>query len=78
MDGYLLEHNIGDGALYYYKVDHPNVVNDIPQMRSNTQQPPFRAGGNQVPFFLGVRGNCCQTDRMTTQPRSIYLSVLNK
>jgi len=78
MDGYLLEHNIGDGALYYYKVEHPNVVNDIPQMRSNTQQPAFRAGGNQVPFFLGLRGNCCQTDHITTQPRSLYLSVLNK
>jgi hypothetical protein len=78
MDGYLLENNIGDGALNHWKVEHANVHNDIVQMRSNTQQPAFRAGGNQVPFFLGVRGNCCQTNHLTTQPRSLYLSVLSK
>ena len=78
MDGYLLESKIGDGALYHWKVAHPSVSNDIVQMRSATQEPPFRAGGNVVPYFLRVRGNCCQTDHITTQPRSVYLSVLSK
>lgn len=47
MDGY-----------YPYKVSHPNVKNDlISGMKSDYKLPAFRAGGNQVPFYLGIKGN---------------------
>lgn len=47
MDGY-----------YSYKVNHPNVKNDlISGMKSDYKLPTFRAGGNQVPFYLGIKGN---------------------
>lgn len=45
------------GALHHFKVSHPNLSNDIPQMRSGGFQPPFIAGGNQVAYYLGIKGN---------------------
>jgi len=52
--------DLGQG--YHFKVGNPNTSNNIPQMRSAGYQAPFRAGGNQVPYYLGVRGN------MNTEP----------
>jgi len=52
MEGYLLEHNVGDTSLYQYKVYHPYVSNNIVQMRSAGFQPSFDRSG-QVSFFLG-------------------------
>jgi hypothetical protein len=76
MEGNRLDNQIGDGALNYYKVNNPNVSNNIVQMRS--QQPPFRAGGNQVPFFLGVKGNCCITPQSPSEMGSLYQNTLNQ
>jgi hypothetical protein len=77
MNGDKLENNMGDGGLFHWKVGNPTTSNNIVQMRSGNEQPPFRAGGNQVPFFLGVKGNCCITSTSVT-PRSMYLDVLSQ
>jgi hypothetical protein len=37
------------------KVNLPNLSGNIPQLRNT--QPPFIAGGNQVAYYLGLRGN---------------------
>ena len=43
---------------YPYKVNHQGVPNDLVKgMRSEYKLPVFRAGGNQVPYYLGVKGN---------------------
>ena len=43
---------------YPWKVSHQSVPNDsVKGMRSECKLPVFRAGGNQVPFYLGIRGN---------------------
>ena len=43
---------------YPYKVNHQNTPNDeIKGMISDYKQPVFRAGGNQVPFYLGIKVN---------------------
>jgi hypothetical protein len=76
MEGNRLDNQIGDGALYSYKVNNPTMSNNIVQMRS--QQPPFRAGGNQVPYFLGVKGNCCITPQPTNEVYGIYQRTLNQ
>lgn len=36
----------------WYKVNHPESVNDIPQMESGGYQKPFYFGGSQVPNTL--------------------------
>ena len=41
----------------------------IVQMRSGGFQPPFIAGGNQVAFYLGVKGNS------DTTPQQPYVSA---
>ena len=41
--------------LYHPKVTHPNLPNDIPQMRSQAFQMPFYFGGSQVPINLGLK-----------------------
>jgi hypothetical protein len=76
MDGYLLEHAIGQGGNYYYKVNHPTMSNNIIQMRS--QQPAFRAGGNQSAFFLGLEGNNITSVNEYVPRRSFYLDTLEK
>jgi len=43
--------------MYHYKVVNPDAPNNIVQMRSGEKQVPFIAGGNQVAYYLGVRGN---------------------
>ena len=37
------------------RVNLPNLNGNIPQLRNT--QPPFIAGGNQVAYYLGLRGN---------------------
>ena len=43
--------------MYHYKVLHPDSRNNITQMKSREFQPPFIAGGNQVAYNLGIKGN---------------------
>lgn len=76
MEGNRLDNQIGDGSLNHYKVNNPNMSNNIVQMRS--QQPPFRAGGNQAPFFLGVKGNCCITPEPPSDTYGLYQKTLNQ
>ena len=64
------------GGAYSWKVAHPNRSWNIPQMKS--QQPPFRAGGNQIPFFLGVKGNCCITPKPANEVYGLYQRTLNQ
>jgi hypothetical protein len=49
--------DLAHGGISKWKVGHSHISNDIPQMRSNGFQAPFIAGGNQVGYYLGVRGN---------------------
>lgn len=43
---------------YPYKVNHQSMPNDaVKGMVSEYKLPVFRAGGNQVPYYLGIRGN---------------------
>lgn len=76
MDGRTLEHNIGDYGNYSYKVAHPTMSNNIVQMAS--QQPAFRAGGNQSAFFLGLEGNNITSLNEYVKPRSFYLDTLER
>jgi hypothetical protein len=48
---------LAHGGIMKWKVGHAHISNNIPQMRSNGFQAPFIAGGNQVGYYLGVRGN---------------------
>jgi hypothetical protein len=46
-----------DGG-YPWKVNHQSVPNDaVKGMVSDCKQPVFRAGGNQVPYYLDIKGN---------------------
>lgn len=49
--------NLSAGDRAIWKVGHPHISNNIPQMRSSGFQPPFIAGGNQVGYYLGIKGN---------------------
>jgi hypothetical protein len=56
MDGYMLEHSVGDSTSYRYKPNHPYVSNNIIQMRSGASQPPFYGGAQgQIPYNLGMK-----------------------
>ena len=76
MDGLLLENNAGDYGNYSYKVNHPEMSNNIVQMKS--QQPAFRAGGNQAAFYLGLEGNNITSVNVYVPKRSFYLDTLDK
>jgi hypothetical protein len=76
MEGARLEPQTGVGGTYAWKVDNPNQSWNIPQMKS--QQIPFRAGGNQVPYFLGIKGNCCITQKPPNEVYGIYQRTLNQ
>lgn len=41
----------------WFKVQNPNVPNDIPPMESGGFQVPFYFGGSQVPVNLGIDSN---------------------
>ena len=48
----------GDNAQgYSWKVGHQYASNNIPQMKSNSLQAPFIAGGNQTAYYLGLSSN---------------------
>jgi hypothetical protein len=47
----------GDYGIMQWKVGHKNAPNNIPQMQSACFQAPFIAGGNQVAYYLGLKGN---------------------
>jgi hypothetical protein len=57
---------------YNPKVSNPTMSNDIPQMRSGDFQPPFYAGGNQTPYYLGLKGNSATSSAM---PTGVYYSA---
>ena len=76
MEGAKLEPQTCIGGAYSWKVDNPNRSWNIPQMKS--QQPPFRAGGNQVPFYLGIKGNCCITPKPPSEVYGLYQRTLNQ
>lgn len=60
-------------SIVQWKVGHPNVSNNIIQMRSNAMQPPFYAGaGAQISYALGIKGN---TD---TQPEGTNRSATER
>ena len=50
---------MGYEGITKWKVNHPNTLNSIVQMRS--QQPPFIAGGNQTAYYLGLKSNAVTT-----------------
>ena len=52
-----MDYNLAQGGIAIFKVGHPNLSNNIVQMRSGGFQPPFIAGGNQVGYYLGIKGN---------------------
>lgn len=54
------------------KVLNPDMTNNIVQMRSGGFQAPFIAGGNQVAFYLGMKGNS------DTTPVGPYVSAYEK
>lgn len=44
------------GSRTFWKVGHPNVSNNIVQMRSNEYQTPFYGGAQgQIPYNLGIK-----------------------
>jgi hypothetical protein len=59
---FVFEGNVGVASLNHWKVEHPNVSNDIPQMRSESKQPYFCAGGNQTCYYLGKKSNAMTAD----------------
>ena len=67
----------GNFGMSKWKVGHEHVSNNIPQMRSAGFQAPFIAGGNQVAYYLGVKGNtntqpqCCSSGRYSTYKKVI-------
>jgi hypothetical protein len=67
MDGVRLEHNIGNSDYGgHYKVGHPYMTNNIPQMRSKGFQAPFYAGAMAtIPYYLGMEANHSIEHRIT-------------
>ena len=43
--------------MFHYKVLNANAPTNIVQTKSGEYQKPFIAGGNQVAYNLGLRGN---------------------
>jgi hypothetical protein len=69
----------GNFGVYKWKVEHPNIYNDIPQMRSGGFQPPFIAGGNQTAYYLGMRGNNnTEPEPVKEEVYSAYIKVIKK
>ena len=40
---------------YHFKVDNPNLNNEVIQMRSDHLQPKFRFGGDHYNYYAGIR-----------------------
>ena len=62
--------------MYNPKVTHPNMSNNIPQMRSGEFQPPFIAGGNQTAYYLGLKGNNVTSISPATTHYSTYEKII--
>ena len=73
MDGF--SGDFGQG--YSFKVANPRTPNNIIQMKSGASQAPFIAGGNQVAFYLGLKGNthtaptCCSEGEYSATKKTI-------
>ena len=67
MDGEQLEHNAGaQSQSAHYKVGHPEMSNNIVQMRSKGFQAPFYAGAmSSIPYYLGMEHNHSIEHRIT-------------
>ena len=52
------------------------MKNDITQMVSGGFQPPFIAGGNQVAYYLGIKGNSGSTPMPEREQYSIYEKIM--
>jgi len=39
---------------YHFKVDNPNLNNEVIQMRSDHLQPIFRLGGDHYDYYMGI------------------------
>lgn len=61
--------NLGEGSIAKFKVGHPNVSNNIVQMRSGGFQAPFIAGGNSVAYYLGKKGNYGDSSTAPVKPK---------
>ena len=60
------------------KVLNANMSNNITQMKSGEYQPRFIAGGNQVAYYLGLRGNNITSDIPKTDTYSSYEKIIKK
>jgi len=69
----------GDFGITHFKVSHPYTSNNIPPMKSGGFQPPFIAGGNQVAYYLGIRGNSnTEPEPCSAGCYSTYKKVIKK
>jgi hypothetical protein len=60
------------------KVLHPHLNNNIVPMKSGELQPRFIAGGNQVAYYLGLRGNNITAEMPKTDTYSTYEKIIKK
>ncbi len=60
------------------KTLNPHLSNNIPQMRSGEFQPRFIAGGNQVAYYLGLRGNNMTAEVPCSSCYSTYERIFKK
>jgi len=70
--------DLAHGGRAIWKVGHPHISNDIPQMRSGGFQPPFIAGGNQVAYYLGIKSNAITATTPCSSCISHYEKVVKK
>jgi hypothetical protein len=63
-------------TITHWKVGNPTAPNNITQMKSGEYQPRFIAGGNQVAYYLGLRGNNITSPMPTAQHYSTYESII--
>ena len=69
----------GDFGITHFKVSHPYTSNNIPPMRSGVFQAPFIAGGNQVAYYLGIKGNTnTEPEPCSAGCYSTYQKVIKK
>jgi len=64
--------------MYNPKILHPNQSNNITPMISGGFQPPFIAGGNQVAYYLGIRGNSGPTSMPDRSQYSTYEQIIKE
>lgn len=64
--------------MYFPKVLDQQLPNNIPQMKSGKAQAPFIAGGNQVAYYLGLRGNNITSEMPKTESYSSFEKIIKK